>query len=456
MESKKIRELKHGARRKSIEESIFTSARGSFGEHYISPFAIAINSSNSLIALLSSVSGILGPLTEIFSSRLIGKHSRKKIIMRFVFFECIAWLLFAFVAFLFYKGLLVNSLPLLLLLFFSLYTVFISSVSPAWFSWHGDIVDEKFRGRWFSKRSLIMGFATVILTILAAFFLDYLKKNGMIMIGFMALFLMAFATRTVSLRIFKKMYEPKIRLKKKDYFSFYDFLTNAKDNNFGRFAIFNGIFDFAAYISLPFVTVYLLRYLEFSYLTYMAIILSGSLLSLFFLGIWGKIADKYGSYVVLRITSVMIVFIPVLWVLNPSPIYLVFVPSLVSGVSRAGFELARKEFIYDNVREEKIGFAISYHHMINGIGIFLGAGLGAFLIKFIKTDFVEPLILIFFISGFLRMLVVLFGMGKVREVKRVKRFRGGKSFVWVMSKEAKPTIVEEFHEIRSIGNYLKT
>ena len=45
---------------------------------------------------------------------------------------------------------------------------------------------------------------------------------------------------------------------------------------------------------------------------------------------------------------------------------------------------------------------------------------------------------------------------KIKEKGKVKRFRGKRSFTIMMAKEAKPTIMEEVHEIRSMGNYLKT
>lgn len=456
MESKKIRELKHKARRRSIGEGIFASAKSSFGYYYLSPFAIAINSSNSLIALLSSISGIIGPLTQTFSSKFMKNHSRKEIVIKSVFYECISWLLFFLVAFLFYKGIFVKALPLLLLFFFSIYTIFENFLIPSWFSWHGDLVDDKFRGRWFSKRSLIMGFVTIILAILAAIFLDYLKRNDMIMIGFMTLFFMAFVARIMSIKMFKRMYEPKIKLKETDYFSFYDFLLKAKENNFGRFTIFTAFLNFASFIYLPFVTIYLLRYLQFNYLVYMIIIIAGSFLSLIFLRMWGKFADTYGSYVVLYMTSAIIPIVPILWVLNSSPIYLTLVPSLMSGIAWAGFELAKNDFIYDNVRKEKRGFAVSYHNLANGIGIFLGAGLGAFLIEILKIQFVEPIILIFLIGSVSSMIVVLFGIKKIKEVRKTKRFRGGRSFKVTLLKETKPTLVEEIHEIGSIKNYLKT
>ena len=51
----------------------------------------------------------------------------------------------------------------------------------------------------------------------------------------------------------------------------------------------------------------------------------------------------------------------------PSPVYLVFVPVLISGVVSAGFNIASNDFIYDNVRAEKRGLAVSYFNMLNGI-----------------------------------------------------------------------------------------
>ena len=109
-----IKELKHHSRRLSIKEGIFAAAKGSFGDSYISPFAIAINASNSVVALLSSISGLLGPLTQIFGSKLIEKHSRKKIILKAVFFESLLWLPLILLAILYYKGISITLLPFLL------------------------------------------------------------------------------------------------------------------------------------------------------------------------------------------------------------------------------------------------------------------------------------------------------------------------------------------------------
>ncbi len=454
-DSPRIEKLKQNARRRSIGEGIFCSAKTSFGDYYISPFAIAINASNSLVVLLSSIVGLLGPLSQMFSSRLIEKYSRKKIILKAVFFESLMWLPFIAIAILFYKGILINTLPFLLLLFFSIYVVIMNITPPAWFSWMGDIVDKKHRGRWFSKRNLIIGFVSVVLVISASFFLDYFKKNNLVMFGFLILFSLALISRFMSWKTFKKQYEPKIKLKKTDYFSFTDFVIQAPKNNFGKLAIFRLIFSFTLAISSPLLIVYLLRYLNFSYSMYMIIIFSGTVFSLAVLGLWGKFADRYGNYRVLCITSILIPIVPILWILNHSPIYLIFVASLINGVAWAGFHLAERNFIYDNISPQKRGLAISYYNMFWGIGIFLGAGVGAILIKFLTISFIEPIIAIFLFGSILRMIVVFWWLPKIKEIRKTKKFDATKVIKDIILKQAKPTLLEEAHEIASIKEYIE-
>jgi len=119
-----IQELKHKARRYSIKEGIFATAKGAFGDGFISPFAIQINFSNSLVFLLSSVSGLLGPLSQMFSSRLIEKYSRKKIVLKSVFMETLMWIPMIAIAILFQTGILKSFLPVVFFLTFSFYIIF--------------------------------------------------------------------------------------------------------------------------------------------------------------------------------------------------------------------------------------------------------------------------------------------------------------------------------------------
>ena len=361
---------------------------------------------------------------------------------------------FIAIAILFYKGILINTLPILLLLSFSFYTIFSNFGQPSWFSWMGDIVEEKDRGRWFSKRNLLMGFVSVVIAISVAFFLDYFKKKNWIMFGFMILFILALLSRLISRKILKKQYEPKVKLEEGYYFSFWDFLINSPKNNFGKFSLYRFFFTFAGAISSPLLVVYLLRNLNFSYSIYMIITFAGTAFSLLVLELWGKFADRYGNYVALCIASGLIVIVPFLWILHDSPIYFVLIPSAISGIAWAGLHLTETNFIYDNVSQQKRGLAVSYYNMLWGLGIFLGAGLGALLIKFIDTDFMEPIILIFIIGGVMRAIIAIWWLPKIREIRKKEKFSGSKAFREIVLKEAAPTIQEEVNEIIHIKKYL--
>jgi len=274
------------------------------------------------------------------------------------------------------------------------------------------------------------------------------------MFGFIILFSLAAISRFESWRSFRKQYEPKIKLKKSTYFSFWDFLRNSPKNNFGRFSIYISLLYFTIYLSVPLLVVYLLRILGFSYTIYVIIAFAGTSLAGFSIALWGRFADKFGNYKIIVITSVMIPIIPILWILHPSPIYLILVPSIVRGIAWTGLNLSIRNLIYDNVSPQKRGLAVSYFTMLQGIGIFLGAGLGAILIKVITTTIVEPIVIIFLISGLLSMIVVFFGLLKIKEVRKTEKLNR-KRIKDLIFKEGKSSLSEELHEIMSIKSYLR-
>ncbi len=452
-DSPRVKELKYKSRENSIKAGIFTSAKISFGDYYLSPFAIAINASNSLVAMLSSIAGLLGPLSQMFGSRLIEKYPRKKILLRSIIVESAVWFPLIAIAVLYWQGIITNFLPWAFLFFFSYYVIFYNLANPAWFSWTGDIVNEKYRGRWFSKRNLLTGFVSVVLAIGSSFFLDYFKKIDLAMIGFSLLFVFALISRAISWKFYRKQYEPKLELKEGDYFSFFNFLIKAKGTNLWKFSVFSSVFSMAVAVASPLFAVYMLRYLNFNYTLYMIITLGSTVFSLLVMELWGKVADKFGNYKVLYICAGLIPFVPILWVFSKSPWYLLFVPTLLAGISWAGFNLASSNFIYDNVHSEKRGLAVSYYTMLNGIGVFAGAGVGALLIKFVNVDFIQPILLIFIISGILRMAAAGFLLPLIKEVRKVKvKSRGVGNLIF---REFRPTFMGEIHEIIHMKKYLR-
>lgn len=445
---------KHKSRRDSIKEGIFWSGRNAFGDGYFAPFAIAINASNSLVALMSSLAGLLGPLSQTFGSKLVEKHSRKKIIIKAVFLETLIWLPLIAIALLFYFNIINSFLPLAILLTFALFTILSNISHPAWFSWIGDMVDKDYRGRYFSKRNLLIGFTVFILAISSSIFLDFFKQKNLTMIGFIILFALAMICRLMSWKTFRKMYNPKMKLGKDHYFSFWKFIKKSSKNNFGNFSIFRGLVAFSIAITSPLVAIYLLRNLNFSYTIYMIIYIGGYAMSRFTLELWGKLADKYGNYKIIVIQSILLPLIPILWIVSKNPIFLTLVASFFGWTIGGGFVLCTGNFVYDNVSRPKRALAISYLNLLIGIGIFLGAGLGAILIKYWTIEIIKPIVAIFLVGSLVRMIVVHLFISKFKEVRKTKKFDGKKALKNIL-RDTKPTLIEETHQIMSIKEYFQ-
>ena len=315
-----IKGLKHHSRRLSIKEGIFWSARVSFGDHFIAPFAIAINTSSPIVALINTLWN-LSTATQIFGAKLSDNFSRKKIISNTTLINSLGFLLLAVIGFLYLKNIMVEYLPIFL--FVDLF-ILLSAAGighPAWFSLIGEIVDPKYRGRWFAKRTTILTFTTIVLTIAAAFILEYFKKTQNEILGFVIFFLIAFIARFSCVKLLRNHYEaPRKKIKEKRT-RLIELIKEFKGTNLGKFTLFRGLLAFAVGITSPLVAIYLLRNLELSYVTYIFISLSGMIFSVIFLNLWGKIADKYGNYLVMILTTGLIPLTPLLWILSKSKIW---------------------------------------------------------------------------------------------------------------------------------------
>ena len=447
-----VKELKHRTRRLSIKEGIFWTFRQAFGDHYIAPFAIAIGSSNPMVALINTMWN-MSFVTQVFGIKILNKFSRKKIITTSVFINSIGFLLMALIGFFYLKNLYTEILPLLIFIDLIIIVGAAGIGHPAWFSWMGEVVDQKYRGRWWAKRSTILTFMSIVLTIIASFLLEFFKKNSLEIVGFILFFMVAFLTRAYCVRILNKHYEPKS--KKQKAFKIRIFFKNLRKTNFGKFIIFRGLFSMSMGITSPLIAIYLLRNLGFNYPTYIIIALAGMIFSIFTLNLWGKLADKYGNYRIIAIATMFIPLTPILWILSSSKLYLFLIPGIIGGISWYGFTLASTNFVYDNNSKGKRAQAIAMMNLSIGIGVVIGGLILAGLLKFLNTSWIEPIILIFVIGAIARMITVFFFIPKLREIKHKQKFKGFKELEHIVIKELKPTLIEDAHEIVSIKNYIK-
>ncbi len=429
------KELKETTKKISIKEGIAANFMDGAGSRYITPYALAIGASNTQIGLLTSIPSLLGNLSQLFTSKIIEKHSRKKVIVISVFLQALMWIPMLVAGYLFfYNGLDKSTSSTLLIFFYTLFVVFGAFLSPAWNSLMRDIV-TKGKGDYFGKRHKILGTVSLLVFLVAGILLSYFQDANLVFIGFSILFGIAFFARLISAKLLTKYHEPKLKLEKGYYFSLWQFIKTIPQSNFGKFTVFIALISFATAVSSPFFAVYMLRDLQFKYWVWVLITLSGSLSTLLFIQLWGKFADRFGNLKVLQITGIFIPLVPFAWFFSSAiapmgfPVLLayLFVVEFFSGFIWAGFNLCAMNFIYDAVTRQKFAICIAYYNIFNGAGVFIGAALGGILSSVNISIFgMNPLLFIFALSGVLRMAVYFFMAPMIKEVRKVEEFENKK------------------------------
>ena len=177
-ESGLVKKEKQNARSISIKEGSASSAASGFGDSFIIQFAQFIGSNAVHIGLISAFSGLLSPIAQFFGNKMMEKLTRKKIVTRFVLTQSLLWLPLAIISILYWKNILQGFLPWLLILVYTLIAISGGLVHPAWFTWMGDLVDEKERGKYFSKRNVYTGLVGIIVAILGSLIVQKFEIVG--------------------------------------------------------------------------------------------------------------------------------------------------------------------------------------------------------------------------------------------------------------------------------------
>lgn len=420
--------LKNKALNISIKEGSANAVMNGVGNSFITPYALelmnglSIQTVNFYIGFLSSFSGIISPIAQIFSIKFMERLSRKTIVLYSVFFQALIWIPLMLLGLMQFYKIGIEYIPILLIFLYSLHIGIGAFAGPAWFSWMGDLVPEHKRGMYFSKRNRIIGFIAIISMLIAGFLLDFFKTKGLILLGFTIFFSIGMFARIYSYLLLRKQYSPELILKDGYYFSFWQFLKKLPESNFGIFSLYLGLMYFAVSIAGPFFNVYMLKELNLSYVWFTVINLASSVFSLLALPFLGKFGDKYGNRRLLMICSIFVPLVPILWMLSPNPWYLIFVPSLIGGIFWAGFDLAGFNFTYDSVKTEHRALCAAYNGMLVGIGIFSGSIIGGVIAKFTPTTLGLGIFLfIFLISGIARIIATAIFIPLIKEVKPVKK-----------------------------------
>lgn len=378
-----------------------SSAVESAGCAYQSPSVIAAGASAQGVALLSTLTHlVLSILLLKVPSLVEGKQSSlKRATLLIAVVSAITWLPIIFVM-LFMK----NVSPLLLTALWIIGLVPTTLLYPFRDNWLAGLVPAAKMGRYLSLRSVIAGACYLATFYLMGFVLD--RTTGFESRSYAFILALAFLASAVSVVLYcgvRPLATPKT-IEKKPALSFVNFLKDTRKNHLGTFILFVSLYTFAVNLAGPLFASYMLRDLNFSYMTFTVVVSSEYIARIISLTFWGRQVDKSGSLRILSQVSYFIPFVPILWLFSSNYLYLCGV-QMLSGTVWAAFDLSVQTFIYKATPPDQRLRYIVYHRSLTSFSIALGAITSAFMLNHMFSVFGSQILGMFLISGLLRLAI---------------------------------------------------
>ena len=416
---------------------------------FLAAFALILGASNFHIGVMTAIPFIVQPL-QILAVVMVERIRMRKIVAVIAYFAAYAtWIPIALIPF-------VIDVPnpgavTVLLFFIAVRGAANAFVNTSWSAWLRDIVPPNIMGDFFAQRLRLATMASAITALLAAFYIDWWKGFaaepdeifgysyailfGSIILGFGAVQFMA------------RMPEPQMPSPEGARKSILQTLgAPFRDKEFRGLINYMFMWNFVAYLAVPFFAVYMLVRLELPLSVVVALGVGSQLTNVLFLRVWGGFVDRYGSKAVLSLSSSLYFLVILGWTFTTLPDrYFLTVPLLVAlhaliGIASAGINIASTTI---RMKMSPPAQSTSYLTAVS-LAASLGAGIspligGAFIDYFnvrhleIAVEWVSPtssfdfpaLFLtgydFLFAMAFVLGLVVLSMLGRVREQGEVDR-----------------------------------
>jgi len=171
-------------------------------------------------------------------------------------------------------------------------------------------------------------------------------------------------------------------------------------------------------LSIPFVPIYLLKNLDLSYFWFISLGVFSSVASMMGNQLWGRLADKRGTGLILGISVTLMVLQPLLWFLS-TQLWFLFLVFGMLGVASSGWNLALYKFALENSEDSEQPVAVGAMVSIVAVGLLGGALIGGVISAHLPSLFSYQLLTLFLFSSLSGLLVVMFFLPPVLTENRL-------------------------------------
>ena len=420
-------------RRFGIRDGFFHAVAQGGGEQYLSAFALLLQATPLHLSVLSAIPQLLGTWAQLVSVKISHRFpNRTTQVLWGIIGQSACWIPIVLLPLLWpAQG------PWLLIAAVALYFTFTHFTSPVWNSLITDLLGPNERGMYFARRSRVMALTSFVALCLGGALLSFFEERQILWVGFALMFLLAGLSRSVSALSLVKVtglpqHEPGVHPT-----GFRVFLRTGMSKNFRQFLLFSCLMHLAVLISGPFFVLYMLQDLHLTHWQYGTWLAAGIVGQFMTLPAWGQFGDRFGNKVLLTFTSLLVAFLPMLYLISTAWLFLLTV-NFFGGVVWAGLALGLSNYIFDAVLPADRAKGVAISSIANASGWTIGTVVGSWLIETVPTTVqlghlvlnpASNLPFIFFLSGLFRLIVAVTLLRTFHELRDVER-RAHHRLIW--------------------------
>ena len=315
---------------------------------FLAAYALALGANNFQIGVLAALPFLTQPIQIVVIPLVERIRQRKTIAVAAWFLAQATWIPVALIpVFMDVPGASAISLLLVLMGFRG---VLVAIGSCAWNSLIKDLVPQRILGRFSARRLMLANLAGVFFGLSAAFFVDHWRggpsgEEGALVFTIPLLF------GTLILAMGSPLFmaltpEPLMQRPTGSQPSLWSSLsTPFRDRNYRHLLRFLFLWGIALNLAIPFFAVYMLQVLELSIAAVIGFTVLSQATNIFFLNVWGRFADRFGSKVILSLSASLYLLVILGWIFTAMPdryfftIPLLVILHMMAGVAAAGVTL---------------------------------------------------------------------------------------------------------------------
>ncbi len=304
----------------------------------------------------------------------------------------------------------------LFLLATALGNMLLAVATNAWTGWMTDLIPAHVRGQYFGVRGAVMSGVAMVVGYGGAWLVDRSQPTGLETLAYAGVMVFAVVCGAASSLLLARQPEPPMvgvtRHSLRQLIA-----LPVHNQQFRAFASTFLLWQIGMGIASPFFIAYGLTSLRLPLQTLALLDAITALTGLLSQPRWGKLSDRIGARRTLLISMALIVPLPWAWLLaTPERIWPLFISAALSGVMWAGFLLAQTNRMMEQAPADGRGAYFAAFSVATGVPFMLASlGAGALMsargvapITLAGLTF-HPYLALFFLSGLLRLLSLLFG-----------------------------------------------